>query len=71
MRQEYPWKQLSCLDQVGPGKPQPYAHLLGVSREYGNTLYRDYVGIIFPYSLLTPVNPQLLHLRGIEIMEMS
>ena len=25
--------------------------LLGLSRAYGNTLYRGYVGIIFPYSL--------------------
>ena len=22
--------------------------LLGVSREYGNVLYRDYIGILFP-----------------------
>ena len=27
--------------------------LLGVSREYGDTLCGDYTGIIFPYSLLT------------------
>ena len=28
-------------------------YLLGASRDYGNMLYRDYVGITFPYILLT------------------
>ena len=28
-------------------------HVLGVRREEGNMLHRDYVGISFPFSLLT------------------
>ena len=30
---------------------------MGVSREYGDILYRDYTGIMFPYSLLTTTKP--------------
>ena len=28
--------------------------LLGIGREHGNMLSRNYIGIIFPYSLLPP-----------------
>ena len=33
------------------GRQNP-SYLLVLSREEGNTVYKDYLGIIFPYSLL-------------------
>ena len=37
--------------QIGP-ELRLFLNLLGVSRELANVVYRVYMGIIFPYSLL-------------------
>ena len=40
-------------------------YLLGISREYGFILYRDYIGIIFPNSLLT-ISKFRGNVKGVE-----
>ena len=36
------------------GKKDLAIFLLGVNRDHGNILYRDYIEVVFSYSLLTP-----------------